>query len=73
MGQLVSNVTLLPADASPLVKVVPANTAAAAPPVQRPRVRASILPALAGVLAVVGLLALGAWPTSSGGACAPAG
>ena len=57
-GRLVSNVTLLPADASPLVKVVPANTAAA-PPVQRP-VRASILPALAGVLAVVGLLALGA-------------
>jgi hypothetical protein len=51
-------VTLLPADASPLVKVVPAS-AATAPPVRRPT-RASILPALAGVLAVVGLLALGA-------------
>jgi hypothetical protein len=57
-GRLIGNVTLLPADASPLVKVVPA-AAATAPAVQRP-VRRSIVPAIAGTLAFVLLLGLGA-------------
>lgn len=56
-GRLISNVTLLPPGASPLVKVLPET--ATAPPVQR-STRASILPTVAGALAVVLLLALGA-------------
>jgi hypothetical protein len=50
-------VTLLRPDQSPLVKLVGSN--ATAPPVRRPT-RTSILPALAGALTVVLLLALGA-------------
>ncbi len=57
-GRLIGNVTLLPADASPLVKIVPAATATA-PAVQRP-VRRSIVPAVVGTLAVLVLLGLGA-------------
>jgi hypothetical protein len=56
-GRLISNVTLLRPDQSPLVKIVASN--ATAPPVQRPT-RAPIFPALAGALAVVVLLGLGA-------------
>ncbi|HEY4829214.1 MAG TPA: PKD domain-containing protein, partial [Solirubrobacteraceae bacterium] len=57
-GQLISDVTLLPAGASPLVHSVPAP-AASAPPA-RQAVRTSPVPALAGALAVALLLALGA-------------
>ncbi|HEU0316473.1 MAG TPA: hypothetical protein VFR49_04030, partial [Solirubrobacteraceae bacterium] len=56
-GRLIGNVTLLRPDQSPLVKIVASN--ATAPPVQRPT-RTSILPGLAGALAVLVLLALGA-------------
>jgi hypothetical protein len=56
-GRLISDVTLLRPDQSPLVKIV--TSTATAPPVER-SVRASILPALAAVLTVVVLLGLGA-------------
>ena len=57
-GQLISDVTLAPPGASPLVHSVPAP-AVSAPPA-RQATRASRLPALAAALAVVLLLALGA-------------
>ncbi len=56
-GRLISNVTLLRPELSPLVKIVASH--ATAPAVARPT-RTSILPALGGVLAVVLLLGLGA-------------
>jgi PKD repeat protein len=55
-GRLISDVILLPAAASPLVSTV----AAATPTAMRQGVRASVLPILGGVAAVVLLLGLGA-------------
>jgi PKD domain-containing protein len=57
-GQLISDVTTLPAGASPLVHSVPAPTTSAPP--ARQAIRTSLLPALAATLAVVLLLGLGA-------------
>lgn len=57
-GQLVSDVTLLPAGASPLVRSV-AAAALSAPPA-RQAIRTSRLPALAAILGVAVLLGLGA-------------
>ena len=57
-GQLISDVTLLPAGVSPLVSAVPAP-AASAPPA-RQSVETSDVPALAGALAAALLLGLGA-------------
>jgi len=57
-GQLISDVTTLPAGASPLVRSV-AAPAVSAPPA-RQALRTSTLPALAGALGVVLLLGLGA-------------
>jgi PKD repeat protein len=57
-GQLVSDVTPLAASASPLVRVVPATVAAAAP--ARQAIRASLLPPLGAGCAVLLLLGLGA-------------
>jgi PKD domain len=57
-GQLISDVTPVPAGVSPLVHSVP-PPAASAPPA-RQAVRTSPVPALAGVFGVVVLLALGA-------------
>jgi hypothetical protein len=57
-GLLVSDVTPLSPDASPLVRIVPAAVATAPP--ARQAVRASLLPALGAGLAVLLLLGLGA-------------
>ena len=57
-GRRISDVTLLPAGVSPLVHVVPASLAVA--PAARRVIHASVLPALAGALAVVLLFGLGA-------------
>jgi hypothetical protein len=57
-GQLVSDVTPLAADASPLVRIVPAAVATAPP--ARQAVRASLLPAFGAGFAVLLLLGLGA-------------
>ncbi len=58
VGQLISDVTPLPAAVSPLVRIVPAPLATAPP--ARQAIRATILPELAGGFAVVLLLGLGA-------------
>jgi hypothetical protein len=57
-GQLVSDVTPLAAGTSPLVRVVPAAVATAPP--ARQAVRASVLPVVGAVFAVLLLLGLGA-------------
>jgi hypothetical protein len=57
-GRLISDVTALPPDASPLVQAVPAP-AASAPAVRR-AIGTSLLPGLAAGFAVLVLLGLGA-------------
>jgi hypothetical protein len=57
-GLLISDVTTVPADASPLVHTVPAALATAPP--ARQAIRASVLPIVGAALAVILLLALGA-------------
>jgi PKD repeat protein len=57
-GQLISDVTTIPAANSPLVRIVPAAVATA-PPARR-AIRASLLPAFGAGLAVILLLGLGA-------------
>jgi hypothetical protein len=57
-GRLIGDVRLLPAQASPLVQVLPGSPATA-PPVRR-AIRASLLPGLAAGLAVTLLFSLGA-------------
>jgi hypothetical protein len=57
-GLLISDVTTVPADASPLVHTVPAAVAIAPP--ARQAVRASVLPIIGAALAVIVLLGLGA-------------
>lgn len=57
-GLLISDVTTVPADASPLVHTVPAAVATAPP--ARQAVRTSVLPIVGAALAVVFLLGLGA-------------
>lgn len=59
-GRLLGTVTALPADASPLVSVVPADAVATAPAVRRSSGGSSVLPGIGGGLAVVLLLGLGA-------------
>ena len=58
IGQLISDITPLPAGASPLVRTVPAPQPSAPP--ARQAIRASALPAVASGLAVALLLGLGA-------------
>jgi hypothetical protein len=58
VGQLISDATPLPPDASPLLRVVPAAVASA-PPV-RGAVHSSILPALGAAFVALALFGLGA-------------
>lgn len=58
-GRLVSDVTPLPANSSPLVRVTPAGVAVA--PTVRRATRTSSISTVGAVLLVVVLMALGAW------------